>query len=208
MSEVLNLKDELELINKRYNNYWSVPTHSTPEILNYINDQLRSINNVSKIIIGTTIVGKYNIAYSNNGDIIENAPDNNIFTNNNFESISEMSLSCDSLTILNKELDAWGIPENYMCREIICQLADLVECGEIEPVECLSLTLEQFKTIISKLASAMSVSYNSVTAAINAMIKKADFSKSITFKEFNTPSISKSIILSRFIEFIASNIYD
>lgn len=208
MSDNVSLKEELNNINIRYNEYWSTAYHSISEMLVYINEQLRSINKVTKIITGTTIVGNYkNIAYDNKGDIVKK--DNDIFIDLNdktHESVSEIDMPMNSVTILNREMDAWGIPKNYMCREIVFQLVDMVENGEIEPTDC--LTYEQFKTVIGKLASLMNVSYNSITAGINALVKKADFSKSIIFKDFNNVMTDKHDVLSRFIAFIANNAYD
>lgn len=208
MSEILSLKDELNMINDRYNDYWSSVNHSSAEMLAYINKQLEAINNVTKIITETTLIGNYKNNTYDNEDTVEK-PLNNISIssiNTNHESVSEMNLSVGALTVLNKEMDAWGIPETYMCREVICELINMVENGEIEPTDC--LTYDEFKIVISKLADVMNVPYNSITSSLNAMIRKADFSKSITFKDFNNIMTDKHTVLSRFIAFIADNAYD
>lgn len=210
MSEILSLKDELDMISARYNEYWSTEYHSIAEMLEYINEQLKTINKVTKIIAGTTLVGNYkNIAYDNNGNIIEKNIDIDTIIDLDdkpHESVSEIDMPIDSVTILNREMDAWGVPKSYMCREIISQLVDMVENGVIEPTDC--LTYDEFKTVIGKLASIMNVSYNAITTGLNAMIKKADFSKSIMFKDFNNTMTNKHTVLSRFIAFIADNAYD
>ena len=215
MSDNVSLKEELDNINIRYNKYWCTSHHSTAETLMYINEQLKAINNVTKIITGTTLVGNMNITYDyknitcdSNGNIIEKDSDDILIDLDDkpYESVSEIDMPMNSVTILNREMDAWGIPKNYMCREIVFQLVDMVENGEIEPTDC--LTYEQFKTVIGKLASLMNVSYNSITAGINALVRKADFSKSIVFKDFNNVMTDKHDVLSRFIAFIAGNAYD
>lgn len=167
------VKELLEAIDKRYDDYRTRLSLSEKEKAVYMNLQLEDLCNLYKEI--SSFIFK------------EQAEENNPEKKQNWLDTVPLSV----VDIFTEELDNWGIPNTSFAYVVVMMLPKLFTCNV------------SYKEVISTIAKETGKSEGTISSSFSYIAKRADFSKTkyIPILKKRKHCITKEFVVKELLEF-------